>query len=463
MRFLASSAFATLALAAAVSTGCDEKNTNLCDDACLDGGIDAPIDAPPVVGCVEDPGVCHDDDLTCVADVCKDCDVSVDDNTQTAACTTAAAPVCGAGNDCRPCTAHDECDGGVCFEGTCPSGVLFVATDGDDLSGSNPCTDRAAPCKTLTSTLTHVPALGGNAAANRRFIRLLSTGEYGEPSSVVIDNKAVWIIGQPVTSFPSGGRSIIRRPGANSATLSVQNSSDVYLESVGIAGGGGNTTAHALACASSTLVARGIDADGALGAGVNANECVLTLVNSLVTRNRAGGISINGTVAAVIVNNIIAENGAGNTPFGGLAIAAGPPATTVVQSNTIVFNNAAAGQADGVKCDVLGLAVQNNIVFTDSTRPRVSGTCTFSNTLYGPTDPNAALGVTNGNTLVLTEALIQFRNASERDYRLNASATPPSAARGLGSLTGLAPAAMTDIEGEMRPQGIVDVGCDEIP
>jgi hypothetical protein len=419
---------------------------------------DAPIAVDATDGCIANPDVCDGTDTNCVDDRCVDCPLG--DDHQHAACTELGAPICGADLDCRPCRVHEECDSGVCApDGTCATGVLYVRTDGNDAGGTNDCTRRDNPCRTLTRAVATVPPTAGNPTANRRFIRLINGGIYIEPAMVKIDNQTITVVGPPVAS----GRAVIDRVGTG-VTLSVVNEtdvSDVRLDRIGIEHRTSASSAHGLVCAGSTLVATQIEVTENGGVGIFSDDCSLTITASVIAENAGGAMRLRvGRV--VIVNNSIANNGGANSPYGGLELI-GVSTASVVQSNTLMRNQSStSGEPDGMYCSVSGLIARNNIIYGDTTRPRVVGECAHRSTLYGPTDPNGALGTTDGNMLVTNESTFRFVSPSTRDYHLTIT-DPPSVARDKGSTTGIAPEATVDIDGEPRPQGLPDVGADEIP
>jgi hypothetical protein len=445
------------ALLAAATAACETKNPNACTDGdqrpeCT--GLDAGIDA--VEGCTDNPGLCTLEE-DCLNDVCVDC-TSANDR-QSADCTDPAAPVCGTNRDCRACAADVECDSNLCDHGACaPVGqVLFVRPDGD-AAPANECTNPATPCKTLTQAIAKVPATGGDAGANRRFIKLMAIGTYTEPGVVIIDDKTVAILGAPLAGTD---RSLIDRS-TNGPSLDIRNNADVRLERLGVVNGTANSSAHGIICSTSTLVATGIEIGNNSGVGLNADSCQLTLNASLVIRNAAGGIFVTGPARAVVTNNIIVDNGtstAGGSDFGALTITGTVLQSSVIQSNTAIGNEAITGQPDGIDCRVATITARNNIITGDATKARVAGACMHDHTLYGPDDPGGRLGTGNGNMLIPTEAMLEFVNPAMRDWHIK----PTSFAKGLGTTTGLAPEAMTDLDGQPRPQGAPDVGADEIP
>lgn len=455
MRLLAS---ALLVLAA---SGCILKDSNHCalDNSCpIDAReIDAPIDGR--MGCDQDPGICTPTE-NCLANVCVDC--RTPSNMQDGDCETPEAPVCRTDNDCHPCMADSECTARLCFEGACPSAVLFIAPGpaGNDEGGARPCTNPAMPCRTLTHALTRVPAIGGDADANRRTIRV-APGAYDEPGQVVIDDKAVVIAG-----LPTGARPVFTRSG-NGTMLRIANNADVHLDHIAISMSGNMLSHHGIDCSNATLVADDVELDRNRGVGLRSDGCTLTVTRSIISANGAGGIDASsGTVR--IVNNVIVRNGNDGSAFGGVSIGAGVVAAgSALQSNTIVGNSVTVALApDGVVCPLTGLTARNNIIYgANGLAPRVAGACPHVYTLFGPTDPGNLLTPGEGNMLVDSDARFLFRDPPMRDYRLMIIAPPGTAsvARDKGTTTMAAEEAAFDLEGQGRPQGLPDVGADEIP
>lgn len=440
-----------LALALAPLAACTKDNPNHCADG--DTRPECTVDARPIdaaEGCTEMPSLCTADE-SCVDDVCVDCNTTAD--RQSADCDDPAAPVCGANRDCRACAADTECDSELCDHGACaPDGqVLFVKHDGDD-SGGNDCLDSATPCKTLTHALTLVPT-GAATADNLRYIKMLTRGDYVEPNVVTISDKLVVIIGAPLAGSGSD-RSVIDRMG-NGPSLVINTGANVRLEQLAVNNGTNNLMADGITCSGATLVADGILVDNNNGTGIVGDACELTLRNSTVMRNDEGGIAVAGGGRAVVVNNIIVDNGGGMSDFGGLRIGAGVESSSVIQANTVVANNSVG--SDGITCVLPAITVLDTIIFGDAAKPRVSGTCVFDHTLYGPDDPGALLGTARGNMLV--PAIADFKFQAAGDYHIKAD----SVAKGKGTVTGLAPEAAKDMDGQVRPQGAPDVGADEIP
>lgn len=431
--------------------GCDKDNPGYCGNECP---VDADdIDAPS--GCIANPGLCTGD-LVCDTsdDTCVDC--RMPNNHQSSECTSADQPVCGANRDCRACAADSECDSEFCDHGSCaPTGqVLFVRPNGDD-GGGNMCTDKNAPCKTLTRAVAVTPTTAGSPATNRRFVKLMTVDTYPEPGLVSIDDKTMIIFGAPLAGTD---RSVIDRAG-NGVTMEIKGGAEVRLERLSVSNGLNNTSADGIVCSSATLVADGIEIDNNNGTGLVGDACKLTLKNSVISRNDEAGISVQGE-RVVIVNNVIVENGGVASAFGGLQLLGGVLNTSVVQSNTIAHNRASNGtQPDGIDCAVSGLTVANNIVYGTTDRQRVAGVCTFVNTVFGPTDNGLRLTGGAGNVLTLTDVDFKFTDAALRNYHIGAT----SVAKGKGTTTGLATEAMTDMDGQPRPQGACDVGADEIP
>ncbi len=104
--------------------GCEERNPGFCAPTCL---VDArALDATAVdatTGCASNP-VCQIDQ-SCLNDTCVDC--LVNDETESADCSTPDRPICGVDHACRPCTASSECDAPrACLAGRCVSAARPV-------------------------------------------------------------------------------------------------------------------------------------------------------------------------------------------------------------------------------------------------------------------------------------------------------------------------------------------------
>lgn len=107
-----------------VLAGCEERNPGFCAPTCL---VDArALDATAVdatTGCASNP-VCQIDQ-SCLNDTCVDC--LVNDDTESADCSTPDRPICGVDHACRPCTASSECDAPrACLAGRCVSAARPV-------------------------------------------------------------------------------------------------------------------------------------------------------------------------------------------------------------------------------------------------------------------------------------------------------------------------------------------------
>jgi hypothetical protein len=258
-------------------------------------------------------------------------------------------------------------------------------------------------------------------------------------------------VGVPVNA---GNRSYIVR-NTNGPALVIDDDANVRLERIGVNDSANNMAANGIQCSSARLVADGIEVRGNDGNGISSVACELVLRNSSISENTTGGVSVSGG-RVVIVNNVIVDNGSNTmSSYGGLRIDVGTDVASVVQSNTVMGNNATI--SDGVTCAIPGITVLNTIIFGDATKVRVAGTCTFDHTLYGPDDPGAMLGTARGNMLV--PAMGDFNFEAPGDYHIKSD----SVAKGKGTTTGLAAEAMTDVDGQPRPQGAPDVGADEIP
>lgn len=285
----------------------------------------------------------------------------------------------------------------------------------------------------------------------------MTVGDYAWPAEVVVDARTVVVHGAP----PSGlDRSTIERSGAGDV-LVISSGANVRMEHLVVTGatGGGSTGVTCLD--DSALDLEDVQIDSNTGLGLLVGACMFVIRDSYIGGNGGGGLSLRRG-RAVVVNDVIAGNGTSGPAgmdVGAMFVGSMIGTDSVIEPNTIIANHAADSQADGLDCRVAGLTVRNTILTGDATKLRVSGTCTYDHVLYGPDDPMGRLGTADGNMLIPSTTDLQFVNAAGRDYHIKSN----SFAKGKGTSTGLAQEAMTDVDGDVRPQGAADVGIDEIP
>jgi len=372
----------------------------------------------------------------CAADgTCQACRPTTGDTGLSPDC-DAAAPICASGS-CRGCAADLECGtDGVCDEatGTCVSeaDLIIVAVTG--VEGA-PCT-RSNPCR-------HIKEGVDRASGTRKWV-IVGAGTYDqEPDVTRVTDKDVNIVAPDATlADPRSAPAIIVEGGAT-----------VSIEGLTVTAGG-TAAGHGIDCrnvgaASPRLVLRRVTISENSGTGLKAELCHVTIDQSQILANTRGGISLSSS-DFVIVNTIIAGNGSPTlSDFGGVKIAA--TATTgggIFEFNTIANSSAQAGVASGVQCVAVGLVASNNIVYDENVAPgtaQVSGNCTWSSSLIGPTAQGGNLS-----------ADPKFVSPTANNYRLGPTSPAINAADTAATLS-------IDFEGDHRPQrgDRRDIGADE--
>jgi len=348
----------------------------------------------------------------------------------------AVAPVCAAGA-CRGCTADPECGtDGICDEetGQCvpEDDLVVVAVTG---TKGAPCT-RANPCR-------HIKEGVDLASGTRKWV-IVGAGTYDqEPDVVQVTDKAVNIVAPGATlGDPRSGPAIVVEGGAT-----------VTIEGLTITAGS-TATGHGIDCrneaaASPRLVLRRVTITENSGTGLKAEFCNVTIEQSYILANTRGGLSLSSS-DFVIVNTIIAGNGSDAlSDFGGVKVAG--TATTgggIFEFNTVANSSALPGIATGVQCIASGLTARNNIVYDENVPPgtaQVSGNCTWSSSLIGPTAQGGNLS-----------ADPKFVGSLANNYRLGPTSPAINAADTAATLS-------VDFEGDHRPQrgDRRDIGADE--
>ncbi|MBL8627494.1 MAG: right-handed parallel beta-helix repeat-containing protein [Myxococcales bacterium] len=424
--------FAVVALAAA----CTKTNPDFC------GSDPCPIDGPPSIdgmtGCTANPGICTGEVSTCLNDECVDCGTAA--NQESADCSVAGMPVCGADHACRACAADSECTSGVCEAGTCIAAaeVAYVSTTGTATTGC----DLGAPCSTMAQALA---AIG----STRHYINV-APGTYSVSGATTI-NATVTIRADGVTFERSTNDQILDVTGGNVTIIGA---------TVHNAVGGGN--ADGIKCSNGAgLTLRKVIVDNNDDRGIEATDCQLTITRSAITNNGKGGVRlVDGR--AVITNSFVLSNGDNNaTTGGGLSLTPSQNGSRV-EFTTMRRNTAMTGSAGAMACAGSPITARNNLIFgSNNTDVEVSGaSCTHSYSIIGPM--NAPTG-TEVRMLTLTEvgfvdpAVNSVAAAHITAASLaKASADPASAAADLAG----------DYDGDPRPDptgGRADIGADEIP
>jgi hypothetical protein len=176
----------------------------------------------------------------------------------------------------------------------------------------------------------------------------------------------------------------------------------------------------------------------------------LVIDGSTVSKNRNGGIDVQGPTFS-ITNNVLAANGigggGGGTMIGGVRLeSTTASATSKVDFNTVVANNikSASNVAGGLYCNISGFTATGNVLAGNL----VAGSPT-------PTYANTGGACTNASSVIQPNANLGFVSPATLDFHLTAS----SSLRDAATVT-VGPA--TDLDGESRPYGSAyDIGADE--
>jgi len=345
-------------------------------------------------------------------------------------CLAATAPVCGADQTCRGCTADAECASGLCTEATGACVAVDAIVHVDAATGSGTACSAAMPCATLTAG---VAAIGGM----RTHIKV-TAGTYRE--SVVIDGKSLTIVAPGATLSPVA---------LDSTPLLVRNNSTVRVEGLRVSGALGIGDPNGIACLGQgadvpVLVLTEVQVDSSSGFGVFASVCKLTIERARLLDNDGGGLSTNlGEI--VIRNSFIAKNGDLSSGAGGAIITT--PANLIFEHNTVAENSAAGNVAAGVQCSSgMPRTLTGNIIVGPGATQVAANNCGFAYTLS-----NQGL-VGTGNIM----GTPTFVDALGDDYHLQPTSAGIDAADPASTVT-------VDIDGQPRPQGgRADIGADEV-
>ena len=385
--------------------------------------LDAAI--PPGGACGSDgtcPGaeVCETVSGTCVA-----CTVA-----DSSACTN-QTPLCGADHACHACVAHADCVSDVCLpDGSCGDAatVAYVsATQGIDPASGTPVCAQSAPCATLAVALT----------ASKPTIKVRGSIN----GSTVIGNGAnVTIVGDDDAELH----------GTGGPTIDVGPMATVTLRDLAISNGdpgvqmaGANSTANVTILHS--RISSNISAGVVLSPSGAAAHQILTISQSRIEHNPAGGISANAVTAGAptfhVIGNVFFANGNTSTSIGGASLTS-TRADNTLDFNTVAKNVTASGFEPGLQCNA-SLVASNNIIADNSAGSaaapsQTDGTCTYSYTLAFP-------GTVPGAMNMSGEPVFASENAG--DLHLLPSSLGVTAANPDANLMGLAAA---DLDGTPR-------------
>jgi Right handed beta helix region len=341
-------------------------------------------------------------------------------------------PACG-GTSCRACSSHSECASDACLpDGSCAleTQVIYLKQGGSGAAGIN--CSKQFPCGTLNTAI-------GLVDSTRSIIRV--TGTIGVEDT--IDNKTVTFLGS--RAAPD---SILRAAGGGGTNpiLRLRNGAKVQIADVGFEDSKGEGIN--LTDAGTTLRLFRSRIVNSADEGINQSNGELTVEQSLLSKNRGGGITVAANKKFVITNSIIV----GNTRNGGVA-APTPGPGSVMAFNTIADNRddgVGTIDAGGVSCDVDAFTFSNNIIFRNTggmgNFKQTAGLCKFDGSFIG------------SSTAAEIGTLGFAKDTDPRDYHLT-QASPSS----VKDVAGVVCTGLVDYDGESRPQGgFCDLGADEL-
>lgn len=361
--------------------------------------------------------------------------------TDRAAC-TGNAPVCGTDNACRGCAAHAECDSDACsfVNGSCAAAtdVAYVSSTGTD----NPACDKSAPCTSIASAL----------MTARHYVKIHGTID----GAVVVDKgRTLTFLADPgaMLTRGTGGDVLTVRDTGTSLTIYDLSISGATASSVGISlaggvptlslmrvtvsnnAGGGIASAGSLTIDHSMIINNGSN-NGSSRPGISITGGSLSLAQSLVSGNHAGGVQVGDPTAKfAIVSNKFVGNGAGD-PMGSLTgavnIEANFDSANLLEFNTFYKNLSTDGIGAAIRCDPATFTARANIMFNNgatSSPNQTSGTCAH---IYSITNPGT---VPTGTSNQGSDPL--FVNAAGDNFHLQAGSPAIGAANALAPFTGL--------------------------
>lgn len=394
-----------------------------CRLAFPDAGVDGPMHCTSSADCASPTAVCDvGGTMTCVQ--CTPSDV--------AAC-TGDMPAC-VDFTCQGCTTHAQCTASqACLpDGSCadPAQVAYVRADG----AGTECT-QAMPCATL----------GAAVSANRPIIKF-ATG-------TVADNKATMIQDRTITILAEAGATLARSN--NGTIVEARDNTDLEIYDLEVSGGTG-MSAPAISVPNGTtklaLIRAKVRANQ--GLGISFAGSALTIAQSTIANNNAGGMQLTaGTFA--IVGNIFVNNGTGTSNIGGLSISTLLNVANRLELNTFAKNATTDGLPSALNCVAgTGFTARNNIMSNNGTltqMEQVGGTCLYTYSIIRPGTLPPGTGNSAADPL--------FVNASMNDLHLQPTSPARRAADPATDLTGLA---ARDIDGQARVAP-ADIGADQLP
>lgn len=455
-------------LVAAV-VGCTTNNPQFCSNgACGDAAIDSPpvaCDSPgqDLDDCEDDAPVCGPDNICIGCDDNTDCDgrpatpacllstgaceVCNEDGVQSDDCPSPNTAVCDATtHTCRVCQADSECTEGVCDGGRCvaETEVVYMAPSGI----GNMCT-KVAPCKELKVALEAT-------SASRRFISMT-------PGNYVNLGFDIPSANQPFEVVIAGHGSSLTREGTGNAATMLRAEAGARLTVRDLTIDGTDSNGDGVVCtgSNSVLDLQRVTIQDAVGSGVD-SDCRLLIADSRILNNGGAGVALSNMNAVLRMQRtrIVGSGGSGLLIIQAKSIVvansliAGSDAAQVVltqisevPNSYFGLNTVAGGLAEGVTCATgAQLPISNSIIHGHVGAATNCTTVTYT------------LGVATSVPVIAGDPML---NA---DFHLGAA----SAARNAGDPTAMllpldGVVRDRDLDGDMRPTGMLDLGADEIP
>lgn len=236
------------------------------------------------------------------------------------------APVCSPSGQCRLCTAHDQCAGGLCtLQGLCPSESEITHVS-----------DQCPPTATRDGTRAKPLCELKEALGREKPFIFVSRGAFQD----IVVASAKQLYGD-----------------INNATLQSPSCSALTIEAKGVQVVGFNIAGGVTLKSESKakLVNNRIVSSACVGVTAEAGAD-LAMERNLVRLNQRGGVDVFGP-AYTLINNIIVENGSSgstSTEFGGVRLHQASSNLVGFVNNTVVDNAAKGGDKDpaAVRCDV---------------------------------------------------------------------------------------------------------------
>jgi Right handed beta helix region len=352
------------------------------------------------------------------------------------------------------CVDDSQCASGVCGGDQCVPAdeISYVAMNGND---SAACT-YAAPCATF--------ARAEAAQAGRTLAQVvIEPGTY--TTAITTSQSRLLIVGRP------GADGALPSISSDRTDVIIINQGDVTLRHLQVSAPGNSSGIH---CSSATL--RAVDTlitnverfgfdlqtctatiigarivDGS-GLGIRGTYGSLTVQSSSVQHNLDGGVRVLSATAISITGSVLARNGRQTTgtvtgsQVGGADLSS--TGSLLFDNNTIADNLSAATGTRAVNCETPQNAMLRNNLVTHS--QDFSSNCPFTSSQFvryagflSPTNRAIAapgyLSPIDGDYHISRDSDAHSAGTETPDTRLN-----------------------LDIDGEIRPWGVLDVGADEI-